>query len=111
MDIQDLRQSIGKIEERVDEAHKAVQQGNAPQELRQSVDQLHQQARQAKQSGSSDENALRQQVMQLEQAADRARQACRTAGSQADAPTQQAVQRAHDEISQLKKQLQAGAAA
>jgi len=81
-----------------------------PNELRQSVDQLHQQARQAKQDANSaqqqmGEDGLKKQVMQLEQTGDKAMQACRTGGN-IDPQTQQAVQRAHDEISNLKKQLQ-----
>jgi hypothetical protein len=50
---------------------------------------------------------LQQAVNQLEQSADRAKQACRSAGN-VDQQTQQAVQRAHDEISNLKKQIQMG---
>jgi hypothetical protein len=46
-------------------------------------------------------------VKQLEQTADRAKAACRTGGN-VDSQTQQAVQRAHDEISNLKKQIQMG---
>jgi hypothetical protein len=49
--------------------------------------------------------------MQLEQAADRAMQACRQAGGSVDPQTQQAVQSAHDELSRMKKQLQAGSTA
>jgi hypothetical protein len=50
---------------------------------------------------------VREAVMQLEQAGDRAMQACRQAGS-VDAKLQQAVQRAHAEASNLKKQVQMG---
>jgi len=46
-------------------------------------------------------------VSQLEQSGDRAKQACRSGGN-VDPQTQQAVQRAHDEISNLKKQIQMG---
>jgi hypothetical protein len=35
-------------------------------------------------------------------------QACRNAGSSVDQRTQQAVQKAHDEISSLKKEVQMG---
>ena len=38
--------------------------------------------------------------------ADRAMQACRNAGNSVDPQLQQAVQRAHGEISSLKKQMQ-----
>jgi hypothetical protein len=43
--------------------------------------------------------------MQLEQTGDRAVQACRSSGGQIDPQAQQAIQRAHDEISNLKKQM------
>ena len=45
--------------------------------------------------------------MQLEQAGDRAMKACRSAGN-VDPGVQQAVQRAHEEASNLKKQIQMG---
>jgi hypothetical protein len=113
MNSQELKQRIDKIEECADDAKRAVQGGNVPADLRESVDMLHQQASQAKQNAGaqSDQDSLRQAVMQLEQTADRAKQACRNAGSQLDAQTQQAVQRAHDEVSNLKKEMQAGSPA
>lgn len=111
----DLKQGINRIEECVDEAQRAVQQSQSiPPEVRQSVESLHQQARQAKQSVNAqqqqgqDQEQLKQQVMQLEQSGDRAMQACRTAGNSVDPQAQQAIQRAHDEISSLKKQIQMG---
>ena len=108
MDSQEIRQSIERVESFADEAKAAVRSGSAPQDLQQCVLDLHQQASRAKHAGSADENTLRQTVMQLEQSADRAMQACRQAGSSVDPKTQQAVQRAHDEASSLKKQLQMG---
>lgn len=112
MQAEQLRQSVERIEECVDEARDAVRQGSAPDDLRQTVDSLHQQARQVQQAAESQQqvgqDAIRQQVVQLEQAGDRAVQACRTAGSKVDQRTQQAVQKAHDEISKLKKQIQMG---
>jgi hypothetical protein len=111
MQISDLKQRIDRVEECADEAERAVQSGSVPSELRQSVDAMHQQARQAQQACSTsqqqgaDESRLRDAVMQLEQAGDRAVQACRNAGN-VDPKVQQAVQRAHDEASSLKKQLQ-----
>lgn len=110
MDTQELKQRIDRIEECADDAKRAVQSGSVPQPLREAVDALHQQARQAKQGQGGSEPALRDAVMQLENTADRAMQACRQAGN-VDAQVQQAVQRAHDEVSRLKKQLQAGSPA
>lgn len=114
MQADQLKDRIHRIEECADEARRAVQNGSVPQELRQQVDSLHQQARQAQMQVDSQQgqqmgqgqDGLRQAVMQLEQTADRAKQAC--SSGNIDPQTQQAVQRAHDEISSLKKQIQMG---
>lgn len=112
MQASEMKQRIDRVEQCADEAERAVQAGSVSGELRQSVDAMHQQARQAQQACSSqqqqgDQSQLRQVVMQLEQAGDRAMQACRNAGN-VDPKVQQAVQRAHDEASSLKKELQMG---
>jgi len=112
MQISEVKQRIDRVEQCADEAERAIQAGSVQGELRQSVDAMHQQARQAQQACSSqqqqgDQSRLRDVVMQLEQAGDRAMQACRDAGN-VDPRVQQAVQRAHDEASNLKKQLQMG---
>jgi hypothetical protein len=111
MDTQEIKQGIERVEACADQAKGAMQSGSVPQDLQERILDLHQQASRAKHAGSRDETMLRQTVMQLEQAADRAMQACRQAGSSVDAKTQQAVQRAHDELSSLKKQMQAGSMA
>lgn len=113
MQADQLKQRIDRIEECADEAKRAVQAGSVPEPLRQAVDQLHQQARQAKQQasgqqqGQQGQQGLEQAVMQMEQTGDKAMQACRTA-TNVDPQAKQAVQRAHDEISSLKKQIQMG---
>lgn len=112
MQISDVKQRIDRVEECADEAERALQQGTVSTELRQSIDAMHQQARQAQQACSSqqqqgDSTRLREVVMQLEQAGDRAMKACRSAGN-VDPGVQQAVQRAHEEASNLKKQIQMG---
>jgi flagellar hook-basal body complex protein FliE len=112
MQMSELKQRVDRVEQCADEAERAMQAGSVPGDLRQSVDAMHQQARQAQQACSSqqqqgDESRLRDVVMQLEQAGDRAMQACRNAGN-VDPRLQQAVQRAHEEASSLKKQLQMG---
>jgi hypothetical protein len=110
LQMNEMKQRIDRIEECADEALEAAQ-GNAPAGLRECVESIHTQAKQAQQSLSGgsqqqmDQNAVRQQVMQLEQTGDRAMQACRQAGN-VSPQLQQAVQRAHDEISQLKKEIQ-----
>ena len=109
----EVKQRIDRVEQCADEAERAIQSGSVSGELRQSVDAMHQQARQAQQECSSqqqqqgDQGRLRDVVMQLEQASDRAMKACQNAGS-VDPQVQQAVQRAHEEASNLKKQLQMG---
>jgi hypothetical protein len=114
MQMNELKQRIDRVEECTDEAKRSVQAGSVPNDLRQCIDQMHQQARQAQQECSSnsqqqqgDQSRLRDVVNQLEQAGDRAMQACKTAGN-VDPQVQQAVQRAHQEASQLKKQIQMG---
>jgi uncharacterized coiled-coil DUF342 family protein len=114
MQLSEVKQRIDRVEQCADEAERAIQTGSVSSELRQSVDAMHQQARQAQQACDSqqqqqqgDQSRLRDVVMQLEQAGDRAMQACRNAGN-VDPRVQQAVQQAHDEASKLKKQLQMG---
>ena len=112
MQMSEIKQRIDRVEQCADEAEKAVQSASVPGDLRQSVDAMHQQARQAQQACDSqqqqgDQSRLRDVVMQLEQAGDRAMQACRKAGN-VDPSVQQAVQRAHEEASNLKKQIQMG---
>lgn len=131
------KQSIQRIEECADEAKRQVQQGSVPDDVRQNVLSLHDQAKQAQQQlqssqqqqggqgqrqsgqqqgqgqqlqGQQDQgqDQLRQAVMQMEQCGDRAMQACRKAGSSIDPQTQQSIQRLHDEVSSLKKQIQMG---
>jgi hypothetical protein len=109
MQADQLKERINKIEQCADDAKRALQAGSAPPELRQCVESLHQQARQAQQTAGSQsqmgQDGLRSTVMQLEQTGDRAVQACRSSGSKVDPQAQQAIQRAHDEISNLKKQM------
>jgi hypothetical protein len=115
MQMNDLKQRIDTIEECADQAEQAMQGASASGELKQSVDALHQQARQVQQACSSqsggqqqgDQSELRQPVMQLEQAADRAMQACSKAGN-VDPQLKNAIQRAHEQASSLKKQMQMG---
>lgn len=114
MQLNEIKQGIDRVEQCADDAERAMKSGSVPADLRQSVDAMHQQARQAQQACSTssqqqqgDQSQLRQAVMQLEQAGDRAMQACKQAGS-VDPQLQQAVQRAHAEASNLKKQVQMG---
>lgn len=114
MQMNQLKQRIDRVEQCADEAKQAVYGSAAPAELRQCIDEMHQQARQVQQScdaqqqqqAGSDQGRIRDTVERLEQTGDRAMQACRNAGNSVDSRLQQAVQRAHDEISNLKQQMQ-----
>lgn len=104
MQDQDLKQRIDRLEQCADDAKRACQSANqAPQELKDAVMQLHEQASAAKKS-SAGQDSLKQDLIQLESTADRAMQACRSAGN-VDPQLQQAVQKAHAEASSLKKEL------
>ena len=110
MQADQLKQRIDQIEDCTDEAKRALSAGPVPPDLRQCVEQMHEQARQVQQvcaTGQAQqmEQGLREKVAQLEQTGDRAMLACRQAGGGVDPRAQQAVQRAHDEISNLKKQM------
>jgi uncharacterized protein Yka (UPF0111/DUF47 family) len=110
MQKEQMRETADRIEQCADEALQALQRagGGAPDELRDCVKQMHQEARElrdvARQAG--DEEQIAGRVARLEQTGDRAKQACRTAGSRIDPQLQSAVMRAHDEISSFKKQMQ-----
>ena len=105
MNAQELKQRIDRIEDLVDEAKDALEVSSAPQALQQAVESLHQQAREAKHSNSMDEGLLRQAALRIEQAADQAKDACAQAGNAVDPQAQQAVLRAHEEASRLKKEI------
>lgn len=109
MQMNQVQERINRIEQCVDDAVSALSssQGQTSPELRTCVDEMHNQSRKAKQmvQQSSDETQMVSCVDGLEQLGDRAMDACRKAGSKVDPQVQQAVQRAHDEISGLKKQM------
>jgi len=74
MQMDQLKQSIDRVEECTDEAKRALQAGSAPDQLRQCIDQMHQQAHQMQQAASSpqqqqqmNQESLRNSVNQLEQ--------------------------------------------
>ena len=69
------------------------------------MESVHQQLSQAKKQPQMGEDSLRDVVMQAEQVSDRAMAACRSAAG-VDPQTQQAVQRLHDQLSGLKKEIQ-----
>ena len=109
MQTSQLQQRVDRIEQCADDAVKAMQQAgdDAPDELRQCVAEMHEQARdlRAKAQQASDQAQLTGSVDSLEQTGDRAKAACRNAGGRIDPQLQSAVIKAHDEISDLKKQM------
>ena len=116
MQMDQIKQGVDRVEQCADEAKRALQSGAAPNDLRQCVESMHQQARQVQQACSSasqqqdqmGQQSIRSSIEQLEQTADRAMAACRQAGGGVNPQLQQAVQKAHTEASGLKKQVQMG---
>ena len=110
MQMNDVKQRIDRVEQCADDAEQAMRGGQVSGDLRQSIDQMHAQARQAQQAAQAqqgDASRMREPVAQLEQATDRAMDACRKA-SNVDPKLQQAIQKAHQEASSLKKEIQMG---
>lgn len=103
-----VQSSLDRIEQCTDEAVDAMRNAgtNAPDELRQSVSEMHRQAREVRNLARRGQpEDLDSRIDTLEQTGDRAKEACRNAGSNVDPQLQSAVTRAHDEIANLKKQL------
>ena len=106
MQADQIKSGIERAEACADDAKRALQQSqSASPELRQTVESLHRQLSQAKKQPQMGEDSLRNVVLQAEQASDRAVAACRSSGN-VDSQLQQAVQRTHQELSNLKKQVQ-----
>jgi hypothetical protein len=103
MEAQEIKSALDRIEGCADTAKDCLQQGQVPDELRQSVMELHQQARNGR--ALNDAGQLRDAAMRVEESADRAMKACRSAG-QVDQRLQQAIQDAHKQASQLKHQVE-----
>ena len=95
MQTEQLKQRIERIEQCADDAKRASQGGSVPQDLKQCIQQFHEQASATKHATqgqeSATEDSLRRSVVQLEETADRAMKACRNAGSNIDPQLQQAV--------------------
>jgi uncharacterized protein (UPF0335 family) len=109
MQSEQLKQRIERIEQCADEAKKACQNASIPEDLKQCVMSLHEQASATKHATQGQESAtddsLRKDVVQLEETADRAMQACRNAGSNVDPQLREAIERTHREASDLKKEM------
>ena len=115
MDRDELRRRVNELEQYAEDAKRSSYGNAVPAEVRECVDKMYWQARQAReactaapqqqQQQSGHQETVRALVEELEQLGDRAVQACRASGN-VDPPLQQAVQRAHDEASRLKQQMQ-----
>lgn len=110
MQVEHIRQRLEKIEQCADEIQDAVKAaGSVPGELRRCADSLHRQARDATHQPLMDDALYGDIVMRLEQLADEAMGIRRRAGDSLDAQVQQAIQRAHRELSTLKQEIRAHA--
>lgn len=106
-----LRQRINQVEQCAEDAKRSSYGNTVPAEVRECVDKMYWQARQARAACSpqlqqqvAGVDQLRGMVDELEQLGDRAVQACRASGN-VDPALEKAVQRAHDETSRLRQQM------
>ena len=108
MQMNQIQDSLNRIEQCTDQAASAapVERTDAPTCAAVSTT-IALQARQVRDMAqqSNDQGQLTSRIDQLEQAGDRAKQACQRAGNAVDSQLQSAVMQAHDEISNLKKQM------
>ena len=106
MQLSEVQQRFSRVEQCIDDAANACQQSaSAPQQLKDSIQQLDQRSDQARQYiQGQDESRIRQCVNELEELSDRAMQACKQAGN-IEPRLQQAVQQTHSELSSLKHQM------
>lgn len=102
----EIQQRFNHIEQTIQQASQACQSSsNVPSDLKDCIQQLDSQSSSARQIlQSQDENQIRQCVDSLEQLGDRARDACQQSQN-IDGQLKQAVMQAHDELSDLKRQL------
>ncbi|HYD80059.1 MAG TPA: hypothetical protein VEC06_09655 [Paucimonas sp.] len=106
MQMNEIQQRFSDVRRAVDHATQAcrTQQG-IPEDLRECLQQLDQQTSQAQQVfQSQDENQIRQCIDDLEQLSDRAEQALEGASS-IDGDLRNAIDEAHSQLSNLKRQL------
>ena len=103
MEVKQIKQELQQVELIIGRALQAVKNDtDAPQDLKDSVQQLDRESKKAKQS--QDARALAQCVDSMEAASDRARDAAERAGD-LDSQTKTAVLQAHHQLSNLKHQL------
>lgn len=103
----EIKQRFDHIEQTIHQAAQACQSATGvPMEVKDSVQQLDQKVTQAKKviQQGQDETLIQECVDDLEQLGDQARDAC-TRADTVDPELKSAVMQAHDELSQLKRQL------
>jgi conjugal transfer/entry exclusion protein len=109
MQASQVKQEFPRIEQMIDNAAQLCQtSGNVPDELRNCLSELDRESDQTmqmlEQEQEQNDSRIIECVDRLEKLGDRAMQACRQAGN-IDQGMQQAVQEAHDAISDLKHRL------
>lgn len=125
MEQNQLRRRINEVAQSAEDAKRASYGNAVPAEVRECVDKMYWQARQAREACTPlqqaqqggpqgqqqaaqpavDQGQLRGMVETLEELGDRAVQACRASGN-VDPALEQALQRAHGDASALRQQMQ-----
>lgn len=102
----ELQQQYSQAESAIHQAAQRCATTSAvPMDLKDSVQQMDQQATQARDAIlSQDEDRIRQCIDDLEELGDRAKSACQD-GAQVDAQLKESVMQAHQRLSDLKRQL------
>ncbi|MCW7540262.1 hypothetical protein OOT46_20725 [Aquabacterium sp. A7-Y] len=107
MQMSEMKQHMDRIEQWLSQAaHACEASDHVPQDLRNCITELDRRSHEAVRMMETDEDEqhVREWVTRLEALGDRAMSACRRAGEM-DGEMSQAIQQAHDELSQLKHQL------
>jgi len=107
MQANEVRERFNQIEQTIHQATEACQRSDSVSgELKNSIQQLDQRSEKARDElkQTEDENSIRQCVDELEELGDRAKSACQGAGN-VDEALKNAVLQAHQELSDLKRQL------
>lgn len=103
----ELQQRFNQVEQTIHQAAKRCQTAQAvPMDLKDSIQQLDQQAIHARNIlQSQDESQIQQCVDDLEALGDRAKDACEHSSGNLDGELKNAIMQAHRELSDLKRQL------
>ncbi len=106
MQISEIKRQFNHIEQTIDQATQVCKMSpGVPPELKQCITELDRQTDEARQvMQSQDESRIRECVEDLEELGDRAKRACESADN-VDEGVRDAVMQAHNELSDLKRQL------